>query len=92
MGPDGLEAEVLAAGGEQIIVAVSAILESAGRLMHAPVKWRGGRIISCYKSKGDIEITANSRGLLLSDHLAKTLTGALQGMVDDGYTSFIPDE
>ena len=34
---------------------------------------------------GDVEVTTNSRGLLLSDHLAKTLTGALHEMVNDGY-------
>ena len=51
MGPDGLEAEVLRSGGWQVVAAVQSMLSTACHLQHAPVNWRGGRIINLYKGK-----------------------------------------
>jgi hypothetical protein len=51
--------------------------------------WRGGRLQECYKGKGDQDVCDSFRGLLISDHMGKTLTSLLQLHLNERYTAYV---
>eukprot|EP00973_Karenia_brevis_P019220 2634549-Karenia_brevis.AAC.1 len=62
------------------------------RLSFVATAWRGGRLKDLWKKKGSPHDCDMSRGLLLSDHSAKVLTGLLKEGVDDTYCKYVPTE
>ena len=55
-----------------------------------PIRWKGGRIVNLWKKKGDPAVCKNSRGLLVSDHLAKGFISQLKEEVDGAYDENMP--
>ena len=92
LGPDGNEAEIVKAAAPVSNRVMTAILNDVGEYHYVPVAMRGGKISELYKGKGDSKDTNNYRGLLLSDHQTKILTGILQDEVSDAYYSYIHAE
>ena len=92
LGPDGNEAEIVKAAAPVSTRVMTAILNDVGEFHYVPVGMRGGRIAELYKGKGDSKDPNNYRGLLLSDHQTKILTGILQDEVSDAYYSYIHAE
>ena len=92
IGLDGIEAEVLQAGGMTIARSLHNILCSAAVWHYAPAQWRGGRIVDLFKGKGSPSDADNSRGLLISDHSGKVLTGLLRDHVDELCSRYVPNE
>ena len=66
-GPDGIPAILLKAGA----VCVNRIQNEILEFEEWPIAWKGGRLVDLWKRKGDSRECENSRGLLISDHLAK---------------------
>ena len=88
-GPDGIHAGVLQAGGlvvgHQLWTLINMILKSG----NVPWKWRGGRIVSRWKGKGDQQVCENHRGLLISDHASKVLASLVHTNLNEKYTRFV---
>ena len=92
VGEDGNEAETLHAGGEAITKLLHGVINASCKLLYAPAAWRGGRIISLYKGKGDPSVADNNRGLLISEHASKVFTGLLRDRIEPNYNKYIPQE
>eukprot|EP00973_Karenia_brevis_P039530 5456815-Karenia_brevis.AAC.1 len=75
VGPDGIAAEIIKAGGIIYATFLTTIINSMARIRYVAKQWRGGRIVDLWKGKGSTTVASNSRGLLLSDHAAKVFTG-----------------
>eukprot|EP00973_Karenia_brevis_P046529 6452647-Karenia_brevis.AAC.1 len=56
-----------------------------------PLNFRGGRIVDVWKNKGDQELCENSRGLLISNHVAQVLTTLLKDNLNKYYEHFVGD-
>ena len=92
-GPDDICAELIQAGGLPYVRFLHAIIGSCCKSGYVAQSWRGGKIKDLWKAKGTAKDCNNSRGLLLSDHSGKVLTGLLQADVDAAYHSYIgPDQ
>eukprot|EP00973_Karenia_brevis_P035794 4939253-Karenia_brevis.AAC.1 len=81
LGPDGLSADLLQAGGETVAGQIQHIIVRTIQEEYVPCKLRGGRQSNLYKGKGDAQVCDNSRGLLISDHVGKVLTSMLQAEI-----------
>ena len=71
-GPDEIPAVLLKAGGCAVAVFVNRIQNEILEHEEWPIAWKGGRLVDLWKRKGDARECENSRGLLISDHLAKS--------------------
>ena len=89
VGPDEIPAEAIQAGGLPFIWFLHRVISAIFECGYVPVRWRGGRIAALFKGKGDPRNTDSFRGLLLSDHSVKVLTGILQCEVSGAYESFL---
>ena len=92
MGLDANEAEVIKAASPTSDRVMTTILNDVGKYHYAPISMIGGLLSELYKSKGDTQITDNYRGLLLSDHHTKILTGTLQTAIEEPYYTFLHEE
>ena len=92
VGLDGIEAEVLQAGGYSIARSLHDILSVVAQWHYSPMLWRGGRIVDLFKGKGNPSDTDNSRGLLISDHTGKVFTGLLKDHIDEQCFRYLPNE
>lgn len=72
-GPYEIPAVLLKAGGCAVAVCVNRIQNEILEFQEWPIAWKGGRLVDLWKRKGDSRECENSRGLLISDHLAKAI-------------------
>ena len=89
-GPDGIQPGVLRAGGPVLVEMVHKLMVQIFTEQRVPVAMKGGKLARAWKRKGQADICANSRGLLVGDGLSKVLTGLLQARVMQPYISFVP--
>ena len=73
VGPDEVPAELLKAGGDALAVRVHALIDRVVTSQRWPWRWKGGRIATLWKKKGDYQVCDDNRGLLIADHLGKIL-------------------
>jgi hypothetical protein len=73
VGPDEVPAELLKAGGCAIAVCVHPLIDRIVVSQRWPWRWKGGRVATLWKKKGDYQVCDNSRGLLVMDHIGKIL-------------------
>jgi hypothetical protein len=73
VGPDEVPAELLKAGGCALAIQVHSLIDRVVTSQRWPWRWKGGRVATLWKKKGDYQICDNSRGLLVSDHVGKIL-------------------
>eukprot|EP00973_Karenia_brevis_P070924 9857279-Karenia_brevis.AAC.1 len=92
LGPDEIPAELWKAGGHVSAAHFHRLLCTVFDTCYAPLAWRGGRIQDLFKNKGSQMECNNSRGLLISDHLAKSFTTILKDASRDQYESFVHEE
>ena len=85
VGPDEVPAELLKAGGDALAIRVHALIDRVVTSQRWPWRWKGGRIATLWKKKGDYQVCDNSRGLLVSDHLGKVLPD----LIKEDLTPFI---
>ena len=90
LGRDGISAELLCAGGSPLAVKQAEICQRIVDQESWAAQWKGGRQLDLYKGKGDTLEPDNSRGLLISDHMAKSFTTVLKEEIDESYTEFMP--
>ena len=91
-GPDELHAKLLKAGGLPLAVAINRVEVRSVKEETVPVQWKGGRLVDLYKKKGDASECCNSRGLLVSDHLAQAYIGKLRDSAKDELRSTVPED
>ena len=91
LGPDGISATVLRAGGWHAAKQLKDIIDIAIDTEHVPVAWRGGRMCNLFKNMGSPMNCDDHRGLLIGDHAGKVLTGLLQDAVTPAYQAFVGD-
>ena len=91
LGPDELPAEVAKAGGSAFAVKLYGITSRIVGEERWPVQWKGGRLASLWKKKGSATECANSRGLLVSDHISKAFTDILKDELQPQLRAHIPD-
>ena len=91
VGQDGIAAEILKAGGWQCACIIHSIINNIAINRYVPVNWKGGRIATLFKGKGDPAVCGNSRGLLVLDHVAKILSDLLSPFVTPLYHDNMPD-
>ena len=89
LGKDQISATLLKAGGFTIAMHLSQFVTWAVRAERVPLPWRGGRVVNLFKGKGSSTKADNFRGLLVSDHAGKVLTGALQKEITPAYQRFV---
>ena len=92
VGPDEIGADLLKAGGFAVVHNVNVFHNRAIKEERAPIAWKGGRIVDLWKRKKDATECSSSRGLLISDHLAKTYTGVLVARAMPCLRPLIPEE
>ena len=80
VGPDGIGAVLLKAGGCAVAVHINALQLRTFKDESWPVAWKGGRLVDLWKKKGDARVCGNSRGLLISDEMSKCTVGMLKDM------------
>ena len=90
VGPDGIPAELLQAGGAPCAVMYADINCRVAATLQWPVEWCGGDLVHVWKRKGDPAVCDDSRGLLLADHAAKGLASIAKEDMDDLYTRHVP--
>lgn len=78
VGIDDLAAEVLQAGGSPAAVLYSSLNIMVASTFQWPIMWTGGLLPNIFKGKGDVRICHNHCGILLADHVGKTLTGMVK--------------
>ena len=88
-GPDQVPAELLQASGSAGTRFLFDILCDIAASGHVPFEWKGWRLAPIWKRKGSPLQCSDHRGILLSDHVAKVLTGALQRRTLDAYTGHV---
>ena len=92
MGPDGIPAELLRAGGPWVVSYLHEIIRGVVRSVGIPVDWKGSRLARLWKGKKDAKVCGNSRGLMLGSHSGKVFTGLLKDAIFDTYRLAMPDE
>ncbi|CAK0907837.1 unnamed protein product [Prorocentrum cordatum] len=90
VGPDQIPGELLAAGGCATASKYGDINAAVASTTRWPSQWHGGEIVSVWKKKGSVHECDDHRGLLLSDHAGKALTGMLKRSIEDVYTAKMP--
>ena len=90
LGHDNISAELLCAGGSALAIKQAEICQRIVDQESWAVQWKGGRQVDLYKGKGDALDPDNSRGLLISDHMAKSFVTLLKDEIDPPYTEFMP--
>lgn len=73
VGHDDALAELLQAGRGAAAVKVSDVHRRIVREERWPIDWTGGKICDVYKRKGNAYECDSPRGILLADHMAKSL-------------------
>ena len=91
-GTDALHAKVLKAGGLPLAIAVNKIEVRSIDEETIPARWKGGRLVDLFKQKGSAADCCNSRGLLVSDHLAKAYVGKLRDSSKEERRSTLPHD
>ena len=86
VGPDGIPAELLKAGGSPLLRRLHTVIRAAVRDVDIPHPWKGGRLATAWKSKGAADLCDNHRGLLMSDHCSKVMTALLKDQIDEAYS------
>ena len=61
-------------------------------LHYVAAQWRGGKLIPVWKGKGDYATANHSRGLMVSDHSGKVLTGLLLKDIYSKYEDYVGTE
>ena len=92
VGPDGIPAELLKAGGGAMAVKVSEVYARVAADERWPLAWTGGRINDIFKGKGSRSECDMSRGILLSDHLSKGFCNLLATHINPAYNANMPTE
>ena len=80
-GPSGITVEMILAGGEVIVYAITHLINcviAEGRIPH---DWSRSYIINCFKGKGDALERANYRGLKLLDQVMKVMERVLETII-----------
>ena len=77
-GPSGLNVEMILAGGDDIILAITDLINCIIAEHKILDDWHLLDIINCYKDKGDVLLRGNYRGLKLLDQVMKLLNIYLQ--------------
>jgi exonuclease III len=72
-GGDGLPAELLKYGGEQLLRRLHEVIVAIWERERVPQKWKDANIITIFKNKGDRSICGNSRGISLLSVAGKVL-------------------
>ena len=72
-GPSGLNVEMILAGGDDIILAITHLINCIIAENKIPDDWCLSYIINCYKGKGDALLRGNYRGLKLLDQVMKVI-------------------
>ena len=89
MGNDSVPIELLKVDPHASAVLLHPLFERIWSKIYVPHAWRGGRIAELFK-KGNPLLTANYRGLLISDHISKVFTALIDIHVNNAYESYIP--
>ena len=90
VGPDEIPAELIHAGGDAFGIKSYPIFEQLVINEQWPVRWKGGKIIDLFKRKGSAQDCPNSRGLLVSDHMAKAAIGNVKDHFIDKIVQEMP--
>lgn len=90
VGPDGIAAELSKAGGKALVMLMHTVHMAMTSTLRFPVRWKGGKVVSLWKNKGNPAQCKNSRGLLVSDHLAKGFISMLKDEVEPHYAKHVP--
>ena len=88
LGPDGISARVLKAGGWVLLKHLHDIISASISQCRFPVPWRGRRLVNLHK-KGDPKDCNNWRGLYVGDHAGKILSSVLAQQVLPSYVKFV---
>ena len=91
-GPDEVPASLLKSGGFATSVKVNHIHRRILRHERWPVNWKRGRLVDLWKRKGDNRVCSNNRGLLISDHIAKSMTSIVKEWVAEPLCAAMPVE
>ena len=89
-GPDGICAELLKAGGHVMACLFHPVVSRLVCSQVWPRPWKGGRIASLWKKKGDPFECDNSRGLLVSDSSSKIATGLIKDNLEPHSQQHLP--
>ena len=91
VGPDGLPAEVIKAGGDVFGIKLFDVVTRIVDSEVFPVQWKGGRIADLFKGKGSATVCDDSRGLLIGDHCGKAFVSLLKDDLEPLYQASIPN-
>jgi len=89
VGPDGIAAELLKAGASAVAVKQCELQNRAGQHGVWPSQWQGGRCVPIHKGKGPKDLCDEYRGLLLADHMSKSMVGTIKRRIDSCYNDNI---
>ena len=91
-GPDGLP-ELLRHGGHALADMLHSLFDHIVAVRAVPIELRGGRLqhVWKWKRKGDMQVCANSRGLLVADEIAKLFVGTLQAAIQQSCIEYVPE-
>ena len=91
-GPDEIPAILLKAGGCAVAVLVNQIQNEILEFEEWPIAWKGGRFVDLWKRKGDARECENSRGLQISDHMAKATVDIFKEECAEQVQKNLPEE
>ena len=80
-GPSGVNVEMLLAGGDDIILAITRLINCIIAENKIPDDWCLSYIINCYKGKGDVLLRGNYIGLKLLDQVMKVMEHVLATII-----------
>ena len=79
--PSGLNVEMILAGGNDIIMAITHLVNCIVAEGQIPNHWSLLYIINCSKGKGDVLLSGNYRGLKLLDQVMKVMEPILATII-----------
>ena len=91
VGPDGLPAEVIKAGGDVFGIKLFDVVTRTVDSEVFPVQWKGGRIADLFKGKSSATVCDDSRGLLIGDYCGKAFVSLLKDDLEPLYQASIPN-
>ena len=80
-GPSGVNFEIILAGGDDIILAITHLINCIIADNKIPDDWCLSYMINCYKGEGDALLRGNYRGLKLLDQVMKVMEHILATII-----------
>ena len=90
VGRDGVPCELLEAGESTVACKLFDLQVRSVNDEQWPISWMGGRIVDVYKLKGPTNECDSSRGILLADHMGKSLCEQLDLHLRPSYNTQMP--